>query len=62
LLSATHPNTSYFESNRNGFRIGVQSTFKPIGIAMQHGTSTCAYCQQVGHEFKDYPFVDDNLK
>jgi hypothetical protein len=29
---------------------------------MQHVTSTCAYCQQVGREFKDYPFVDDKLK
>ncbi len=25
-------------------------------------TLTCAYCQQVGHEFKNYPFVDDKLK
>jgi hypothetical protein len=23
---------------------------------------TCAYCQQVGHEFNNYPFVDDKLK
>jgi hypothetical protein len=23
---------------------------------------TCAYCQQVGHEFKNCPFVDDKLK
>jgi hypothetical protein len=23
---------------------------------------TCAYCEQVGHEFKNYPFVDDKLK
>jgi len=23
---------------------------------------TCAYYQQVGHEFKNYPFVDDKLK
>ncbi len=23
---------------------------------------TCAYCQQVGHEFKNYPFVGDKLK
>jgi hypothetical protein len=22
----------------------------------------CACCQQVGHEFKNYPFVDDKLK
>ncbi len=25
-------------------------------------TLTCAYCQQVGQEFKNYPFVDDKLK
>jgi len=29
---------------------------------MQPGTSTCAYCQHVGHEFKDCPFVDDKPK
>lgn len=29
---------------------------------MQPRTSTCAYCQQIGHEFKDCPFVDDMLK
>ncbi len=23
---------------------------------------TYAYCQQIGHEFKNYPFVDDKLK
>ncbi len=23
---------------------------------------TCAYCQEVGHEFKNYPLVDDKLK
>jgi hypothetical protein len=23
---------------------------------------TCAYCQQVGQEFKNYLFVDDKLK
>jgi hypothetical protein len=23
---------------------------------------TCAYCQQVGHEFKNCPFMDDKLK
>jgi hypothetical protein len=23
---------------------------------------TCAYCQHVGHEFKNRPFVDDKLK
>jgi hypothetical protein len=23
---------------------------------------TCAYCQLVGHEFKNCPFVDDKLK
>jgi len=23
---------------------------------------TCAFCQQVGHEFKNCPFVDDKLK
>ncbi len=23
---------------------------------------TCAYCQHVGHEFKNFPFVDDKLK
>jgi hypothetical protein len=24
--------------------------------------ATCAYCQQVGHEFKNCPFVDYKLK
>jgi hypothetical protein len=25
-------------------------------------TLICAYCQHVGHEFKNCPFVDDKLK
>ena len=25
-------------------------------------TLICAYCEQVGHEFKNFPFVDDKLK
>jgi hypothetical protein len=25
-------------------------------------TLTCAYCQQVGHKFKNYSFMDDKLK
>jgi hypothetical protein len=33
------------------------TTTQPIVEA----TLTCAYCQHVGHEFKNFPFVDDKL-
>jgi hypothetical protein len=35
----------------------VTTTQRIVEIAL-----ICAYCQQVGHEFKNYPFVDDKLK
>jgi hypothetical protein len=37
--------------------IPVTTTQPTIEIAL-----TCAYYQQVGHEFKNCPFVDDKLK
>jgi hypothetical protein len=39
------------------WNIPVTTTQRTVATAL-----TCAYYQQVGHEFKNYPFVDDKLK
>ncbi len=37
--------------------IPITTTQPTIEVAL-----TCTYCQQVGHDFKNYPFVDDKMK
>jgi hypothetical protein len=37
--------------------IPITTTQPTIEVAL-----TCVYCQHVGHEFKNCPFVDDKLK
>jgi hypothetical protein len=33
-----------------------------LGKNQGAGTITCSYCQQMGHMFNHYPFVDDKLR